>query len=66
MLSFKHPNVMSLIGVCIDGEVPLIIMPYMSKGNVLGYVKQYKEKIHFDGKANQEKVYNALQTLQNA
>ena len=56
MLSFEHPNVMSLIGVCTDGEVPLIIMPYMSKGNVLGYVKQNKEKVHFDKKANQEEV----------
>ena len=28
MLSFKHPNVMSLIGVCFDGDMPMIIMPY--------------------------------------
>ena len=27
MLSFTHPNVMALIGVCFDEEVPLIIMP---------------------------------------
>ena len=56
ILSFKHPNVMSLIGVCIDGEFPLILMPYMSNGNVLGYVKQKKEELHFDKEANQEKV----------
>ena len=35
MLNFKHPNVMSLIGVCLDGEMPLIIMPFMSNGSVL-------------------------------
>ena len=29
MLSFKHTNVMSLIGVCIEGEMPLLIMPFM-------------------------------------
>ena len=56
MLSFSHPNVMSLIGVCMDGEMPLIIMPYMLKGNVLQYVKQNKE-LHFDRNANQEEVY---------
>ena len=56
ILSFKHPHVMSLIGVCMDGEMPLIIMPYMSRGNVLGYVKQNKE-LHVDNIANQEEVY---------
>ena len=43
MLSFEHTNVMSLIGVCIDGEMPLLIMPYMSKGSVLDYIKQHKD-----------------------
>ena len=59
MLSFEHPNVMSLIGVCIDGEMPLIIMPYMSKGSVLGYVKRNKEELYFqiDRKLNQEEVH---------
>ena len=56
MLSFTHPNVMSLIGVCFDEEVPLIIMPYMSKGTVLGYVKQTQEKLCFDTQPNQEEV----------
>ena len=56
MLSFAHPNVMSLIGVCFDEEVPLIIMPYMSKGTVLGYVKQNQEKLYFDIHSNQEEV----------
>ena len=67
MLSFKHPNVMSLIGVCIDGEMPLIIMPYMSHGNVLGYVKQNKGELHFpiDQKVNQEEVINNILLKQN-
>ena len=49
---------MTLIGMCIDGEMPLIIMPYMSHGSVLGYVKQNKEELHFpiDQKVNQEEV----------
>ena len=59
MLSFEHPNVMSLIGVCIDGEMPLIIMPYMPNGSVLGYVKRNKEELYFqiDRKPNQEEVH---------
>ena len=45
MLSFEHRNVMSLIGVCIDGGMPLlIIMPFMFNGSVLDFVKYHKDK----------------------
>ena len=56
MLAFQHPNVMTLVGVCFDGEIPLILMPYMSEGSVLGYVKQNKSELLFDREANNEKV----------
>ena len=57
MLSFTHPNVMTLIGVCFDEEISLIIMPYMSNGTVLGYVKQNKEELHFESPTDQDKVH---------
>ena len=47
MISFRHPNVMSLIGMCFDGEVPLLILPFMSGGSVLDYVTQNRENLHF-------------------
>lgn len=43
MLSFEQTNVMSLIGVCLDGDMPLLIMPFMSKGSVLDYVRHNKD-----------------------
>ena len=60
MLSFKHPNVMSPIGVCFDGEMPLIIMPYMSNGSVLGYVKQNRRKLLLDREVNEVEVCKPL------
>ena len=45
MLSFEHPNVMSLVGVCIEEEIPLLIMPFMSNGCVLEFVKHHKEEL---------------------
>ena len=45
MLNFNHPNVMSLIGLSFEGEMPLLIMPFMSKGNVLGYVREHRETL---------------------
>ena len=60
MLPFKHPNVMSLIGVYFDGEIPLIIMPYMSNGSVLGYVKQNQKKLLLDREVNEVEVCKPL------
>ena len=39
--NFDHPNVLSLIGVCINPEeaIPLMVMPYMHHGDVKSYVK---------------------------
>ena len=54
MLSFSHPNVMSLIGVCFDEEMPLIIMPYMSNGSVLRFVKEKRNELHLDKQTEQE------------
>ena len=42
MLSLHHPNVMSLIGVCMDGEMPLLA--FMNNGSVLEYVKNHKKE----------------------
>ena len=43
MASFEHNHVMSLLGVCLDSEMPLMIMPLMVKGSVLEYVRKIKE-----------------------
>ena len=56
MLSFEHENVMSLIGVCIDGEMPLLIMPFMSNGSVLEFVRKHKECLFFVGESVTDEV----------
>ena len=56
MLSFKHQNVMSLIGLCHDGDVPLIIMPFMSGGSVLEYVRKNRQHLFSTEESSQEKV----------
>ena len=56
MLSLKHPNVISLIGVCLDGEIPLLIMPLMSNGSVLEYVKLNKEDLYISDTEEAQKV----------
>ncbi len=35
MMVFDHPNVLSLIGVCVDaGKAPYLVMPYMANGAI--------------------------------
>ena len=46
MKTFSHPNILNLIGVCVDaGPAPYVVMPYMEKGSLLQYLK--KERPHF-------------------
>ena len=56
MFSFSHPNVMPLIGLCLDGEIPLIIMPFMWRGTVLEYVKENRSSLYFNDSANDKEV----------
>ena len=56
MLSFDHPNVMSLIGVCLDGQMPLLIMPFMSNGSIMDYIKHHKEELLHSSEAEEDKV----------
>ena len=46
MKRFDHPNVISLIGVCIDaGPAPYIIMPFMGSGSLLSYLKNHRTEL---------------------
>ena len=44
MKLFQHPNVMNLLGVCLDaGPAPYLILPYMANGNLLSYLKNNRD-----------------------
>ena len=46
MKEFDHPNVLALRGVCLDGgPAPFVIMPFMPKGSLLGYLKENRESL---------------------
>ena len=60
MLSFEHTNVMSLHGVCFDGAMPLIIMPFMSNGSVLEYIRNHKSELHLSSGTTIEEVCISL------
>ena len=55
MQEFEHPRVMSLVGVCLESGVG-IVMPYMANGSVLNYLKREKATLLLDDEAKIEMV----------
>ena len=46
MYEFDHPNVLKLIGVCLDGgPAPYIIMPFMVHGSLLSYLRKERKEL---------------------
>ena len=46
MFRFNHPNVLGLLGVCLDaGTSPYIILPYMENGSLLNWLKRERKRI---------------------
>ena len=46
MHKFDHPNVLKLIGVCLDGgPAPYIIMPFMAHGSLLSYLRKERKEL---------------------
>ena len=49
MAEFDHPNVLKLTGVCIDGgPAPYIIMPFLTNGSLLSYLKENRASMVLD------------------
>ncbi|XP_076112140.1 hepatocyte growth factor receptor-like [Mytilus galloprovincialis] len=45
MKDFNHANVLSLIGISVaPGEFPLVIIPFMSNGDLLSYIRSAENK----------------------
>ena len=57
MKRFDHPNVISLIGVCIDaGPAPYVIMPFMGNGSLLSYLKKHRAELMPSDTADEDVV----------
>ncbi len=57
MMVFDHPNVLSLIGVCVDaGKAPYLVMPYMANGSLLSYLRNERPNLTIADEAGDELV----------
>ena len=57
MKQFDHPNVMNLIGVCINaGPAPYIVMPFMANGSLLSYLRKERSNLILDKTTDEDLV----------
>lgn len=45
MMDFNHPNVLTLIAVTIEKDVPKVILPFMINGDLRSFLIKYQEVI---------------------
>ena len=57
MHKFDHPNIISLIGICLDaGPTPYIILPFMENGSLISYVKKNRAILPTNTNTDEDKV----------
>ena len=57
MKQFNHPNVMNLIGVCMNaGPAPYIVMPFMANGSLLSYLRKERPNLLLNETADEDLV----------
>ena len=53
----QHPHVMEIVGVCLDRDsIPFLVMPFMSNGNLLQYLKTNRKKLVLPKNRNQDEL----------
>ena len=57
MRDFDHPNVLTLVGVCIDGgPSPYIVTPFMANGSLHSYLKEHRTELILGEGADEDDV----------
>ncbi|XP_019849967.1 PREDICTED: disintegrin and metalloproteinase domain-containing protein 28-like [Amphimedon queenslandica] len=64
MMPFNNLNVLPLIGVCLDlGPAPYIIMPFMSRGSLLSYLKKERPNLTVADTSEEDIILNVRKQL---
>ena len=67
MQEFNHPHMLSLIGVCLDtGPGVSMVMPFMTNGSLLDYLKRERDNLEIKDTETQDKVSIIMETILTA
>ena len=42
---FDHPHVMGILGICLAGQTPYIVMPFMANGSLHSYLRKHRPQL---------------------
>ena len=42
MKAFVHPHVMGILGICLAGQAPYVVMPFMANGSLHTYLRKHR------------------------
>ena len=57
MKDFDHPNIMSLLGICLNSAAGVAyVMPFMENGSLLSYLKKDRDGILLPSSADAHTV----------
>ena len=45
MCQLKHPNILTPLGICLELQVPYLLMPLMERGSLLMYLRKEKDNL---------------------
>ena len=45
MKTFVHPHVMGILGICLAGQAPYIVMPFMANGSLHSYLRKHRAEL---------------------
>lgn len=66
MKRFNHPNVLCLIGICLDGgPAPYVVLPFMANGSLHSYLKKERPNLVLGRASDEEEVSIAMEVMVN-
>ena len=45
MKAFVHPHVMGILGICLAGQIPYVVMPFMANGSLHTYLRKHRMEL---------------------
>ena len=57
MSRLDHPNVIRMLGVCATDPSRFIMMEYMERGDLTGYLEEYESIVHSQGVPKEEEIH---------